>query len=90
MLSYQVSVNAIQFDESSGFFDPLLLTLVRRFVINTKGFTLAVDTYDASWVAHVPDVELDPSEKKIILADILSTPPTSCVICDHSNPVKVT
>ncbi len=89
MLSYQVSVNAIQFDESSGFLDPLLLTLVRRFVINTKGFTLAVDTYDASWVAHVSDVELDRSEK-IILPDILSTPSTSCVICDHSNPVKVT
>ena len=59
---YQVPVHPVEFDESSGFFDTLLLALVRRFVINAKGFTVAVDTNDASRVTHVADVELEQSE----------------------------
>jgi len=65
--NYQIPVHAIEFDESSGFFDSLLFSLVRRFVINAKSFTLAVDTNDAPWVTHISDVELEQRKDAIVV-----------------------
>ena len=56
--TYQVSVDSIEFDKTSGVLDPPLLSLVRRFVVDAQGLRHAVDTHDAPGVPDVAHVEL--------------------------------
>jgi hypothetical protein len=55
---YQVSVDPVDLDETSGFFDSPLLVLVGWLVVDTQGLGVAVDASDATRVTDVSDVNL--------------------------------